>query len=216
MRKKYQLPAVAEIKNVRIDLERLQSECDKFADKYVDVRTANPHLCMNHEELIKHVYDNFHQINLTELDGDPLPYTDNVKERIRRKEEELYNKPTEDFLGSYFKEITDQFKADKMRVRITKLEPGKDIDWHIDYDPTYATRIIVPIYTNEKVRNKFRVRKEELDTHLEAGKAYFLNTGFAHAVINKSSEPRIALMFSLNGQEDIDHLTLEDNLDSAI
>jgi quercetin dioxygenase-like cupin family protein len=102
-----------------------------------------------------------------------------------------------------------------MRVRLTKLDPGKEISWHIDYDPTYAVRIIVPIYTNDKVRNLFRVKTEEIDVNLEAGKAYFLNTGFAHAVFNKSNEPRIALMFSLDGQRDIDHLALEDSLEKA-
>lgn len=211
-RRKYQLPPVAELTHIDIDLERLQQECDKFAHKYVDVVTANPQLCDNHMELVSNVYDNFHQINLTELNGEGMEYTDNVKERIRRKEEALYNKPTEDFLNSYFKEITDQFAEDKMRVRITKLDPGKEISWHIDYDPTYAVRIIVPIYTNDQVRNMFRVKKEEIDVNLEAGKAYFLNTGFAHAVFNKSDEPRIALMFSLNGQSDIESITLEDAL----
>jgi hypothetical protein len=214
-RRKYQLPPVAELKAIKIDLEKLQAECDKFANKYVDVITANPALCDNHMELVKNVYDNFHQINLTELNGESMEYTDDVKERIRRKEEALYNKPTEDFLNSYFKEITDQFIENKMRVRITKLDPGKEISWHIDYDPTYAVRIIVPIYTNEGVRNLFRVKKEEIDVHLEAGKAYFLNTGFAHAVFNKSNESRIALMFSLDGQRDIEHLALEDSLEKV-
>lgn len=214
-RRKYQLPPVAELKAIKIDLEKLQAECDKFANKYVDVITANPALCDNHMELVKNVYDNFHQINLTELNGESMEYTDDVKERIRRKEEALYNKPTEDFLNSYFKEITDQFIENKMRVRITKLDPGKEISWHIDYDPTYAVRIIVPIYTNEGVRNLFRVKKEEIDVHLEAGKAYFLNTGFAHAVFNKSGESRIALMFSLDGQRDIEHLALEDSLEKV-
>lgn len=203
MRKKYQLPAYAELKHINIDLEKLQVECDKFADKYVDVRTANPMLCDNHMELTKNVYDNFHQINLTVLDGNALPYTDNVKERIRRKEEFLYNKETEEFKSSYFKEITDQFTANKMRVRITKLEPGTDITMHIDYDPTYATRIIVPIYTNDEVINRFVIKNEVIETNLEAGKAYFFNTGFAHGVFNRSNESRIALMFSLDNQDDL-------------
>ena len=212
-RRKYQLPAVAELSHIKIDLQRLQHECDRFAHKYVDVITANPALCDNHMELVKNVYDNFHQINLTELDGDSLPYTEDIKERIKRKEEALYNKPTDDFLNSYFKEITDQFVEDKMRVRLTKLNPGKEISWHIDYDPTYAVRVIVPIYTNDKVRSLFRVKKEEINVHLEAGKAYFLNTGFSHAVFNHSDQPRIALMFSLNGQKDIEHLALEDSME---
>jgi hypothetical protein len=211
-RKKYQLPLIAELKHLSINLDKLQKECDNFAHKYVDVITANPQLCDNHMELVSNVYDNFHQINLTELNGEGMEYTSNIKERIRRKEEALYNKPTDDYLHSYFKEITDQFVEDKMRVRITKLDPGKKISWHIDYDPTYAVRIIIPIYTNNKVRNLFRVKKNEINLYLEAGKAYFLNTGFAHAVYNNSDKPRIALMFSLNGQKDIENITLENAL----
>jgi hypothetical protein len=91
-----------------------------------------------------------------------------------------------------------------MRVRITKLEAGKQIPWHIDYDPSYATRIIIPIYTNTMVENWFKVKGVETNVHLEAGKAYFLNTGFSHAVFNNSYMSRIALMFSLDGQDDLE------------
>jgi len=203
MRRKYQLPAYESLDQIKIDLPKLQKACDEISNKFIDVMTANPALCENHAELVKNVYDNFEQINLTELDGPPLEFTDNIKERIRRKEEALYKKPTEDFIDSYFQEITDQFLAPVMRVRITKLAPQTEIPMHIDYDPTYAVRIIVPIYTNFEVKNAFKVRNHLFDTHLEAGKAYFLNTGFAHAVYNNSDKPRIALMFSLDGQDDL-------------
>ena len=36
--------------------------------------------------------------------------------------------------------------------------------------------------------------------------AYFLNIGYPHAVINMSTKPRIALMFSLNGTEDLESI----------
>ena len=207
LRKKYQLPTVAQLTHINIDLPRLQVECDKFASKFTDVISANPALCMNHAELVKNVYDNFEQINLTELNGELMEYTDNIKERIRRKEETLYNKETEDYKTSYFKEIIGQFKASAMRIRITKLAAGKTIPYHIDYDPSYATRIIIPIYTTSDVENWFIVKNEEVNHHLEAGKAYFLNTGFKHAVYNKGTEPRIALMFSLDGQDDLENIS---------
>lgn len=207
LRKKYQLPTVAQLPQIEIDLTRLQSECDKVASQFVDVITANPALCMNHEELVKNVYDNFEQINLTELDGEMMEHTDDIKERIRRREETLYNKPTKLYEGSYFQEIVNQFKSPAMRVRITKLEAGKQIPWHIDYDPSYATRIIIPIYTNTMVENWFKVKGVETNVHLEAGKAYFLNTGFSHAVFNNSYMSRIALMFSLDGQDDLETIT---------
>lgn len=201
-RRKHQLPSIYDFK-LDIDLERLRRECDDIASRFVDVVTANPALCDNHVELVKNVYDNFEQINLTELDGEAMEYTDDIKERIRRREETKYNRPTELYEGSYFQEIVNKFQAPAMRVRITKLVPGKQIPYHIDYDPTYATRVIIPIYSNPGVRNLFKRKGIEEEYYLEPGKAYFLNTGFAHAVENTSNEPRIALMFSLDGQQDL-------------
>lgn len=205
-RRKYQLPVYAELKHIRVDLTQLRNATDRLAHKYIDVREANPALCDNHMELVEKVYENFNQINLTVISGDTLPYTANIKERIRRKEECLYNKPTADYTNSYFESIVKQFKAPAMRVRITKLKPGKEIPFHIDYDPTYAARIIIPIYTNPLVTNEFKVRNEIKSYYLEAGKAYFLNTGFSHAVFNRSNENRIAFMFSLDGQQDLESL----------
>ena len=206
MKRKHHLPLIAKF-NVNIDLDRLQQECNNFATKFIDVISANANLCKNHEELVKSVYNNFQQINLTEHNGELMEFTPSIKERIKRKEEALFNKPTEDYLNSYFKEIVDQFKSPAMRVRITKLSPGKEIPYHVDYDPTYAVRVIVPIFTNKGVKNIFKIKDEIKEYHLEAGQAYFLNTGFLHAVENQSDEPRIALMFSLDGQEDLENIT---------
>ncbi len=212
MRRKYQLPAFAALEHIEIDLPRLQQEADALAYRYTDVCSANPKLCEYHEQLVDSVYDNFDQINLTEHNGlqdigDP---TESKKARLRRnqtiKEEGFYNKPTPEYTGSYFEEIVNQFAHPAMRVRITRLKPGSEIPLHIDYDPTYATRIIVPIYTNEKVFNRFKVKKSDVTGYLEAGHAWFLNTGFAHGVENQSEENRIALMFSLDGQADLDNI----------
>ena len=191
--------------NLDIDLKELQSACDKLAEKFVDVRTANPMLCDNHMELVSQVYDNFEQINLT-TPSKILPHTTNIKERLRRREEHLYNIPTEDYTGSYFEKIITQLKAPASRIRITKLAAGKNIPFHVDYDVNYAVRCIVPIYGDKQVINLFK-RGGKLEAYnLENGNAYFLNIGYPHAVVNMSSKPRIALMFSLDGTEDIAHL----------
>ena len=207
-RTKYKLPTHGELSHIKIDLGKLQAATDILSAEYVDVKTANKMLCDNHMALSKSVYDNFKQINLTELNGEELPFTSDIKERLRRNEEKLYNKPNDKLIGSYFEEITNQFKCDKMRVLITKLDGHTDVPMHIDYDPTYATRVVIPVYTNEKVKNVFKVKGEKVETHLEAGKAYFFNTGFAHGVFNESDEPRIAFMFSLDGQDDITDIKL--------
>ena len=101
--KKQNLPTVANL-NLDIDLEKLREATDTLAEKFVDVRTANPMLCDNHMELVKDVYDNFEQINLTEP-SEILPYTASIKERLKRREEHLYNVPTENYTGSYFEKI---------------------------------------------------------------------------------------------------------------
>jgi 4-aminobutyrate aminotransferase-like enzyme len=93
MRRKHNLPSIARF-DIDIDIAKLQQSCDALANKFVDVMTANPNLCMNHEELIKNVYDVFEQINLTESNGELMEFTSDIKERIRRKEERLFIVPT--------------------------------------------------------------------------------------------------------------------------
>jgi hypothetical protein len=202
--KKQQLPSLANLK-LDINLDELRSECDALAGKFVDVRTANPMLCMNHEELVKDVYDNFEQINLT-TPSEILPYETSIKERLKRREEHLYNIPTPEYTNSYIERVVTQCKASASRVRITKLAAGKNIPFHVDYDVSYAVRCIVPIYGDNQVVNLIK-RDGKLEAYnLENGNAYFLNIGYPHAVINMSNNPRIALMFSLDGTDDLEHL----------
>ena len=202
--KKHDLPSIADF-NLDIDIIKLQEETDKLAEKFTDVRSANPMLCDNHMELVKQVYDNFEQINLT-TPSEILPYTASIKERLKRREEHLYNIPTENYTGSYFQEIITQLTAPASRIRITKLAPGKTIPFHVDYDISYAVRCIVPIYGDRSVINLFR-RGDKLEAYnLEEGTAYFLNIGYPHAVINMSDKPRIALMFSLDGTSDLQNM----------
>ena len=199
--KKHQLPSLANL-NLDIDLNKLQSEMIKLTEKFVDVKTANPMLCDNHMELVASVYDNFEQVNLT-TPSEILPYEASIKERIRRREEHLYNVPTPEYTGSYFEEVVTQLKAPASRVRITKLAPGKTIPFHVDYDVNYAVRCIIPIWGDKNVINLFR-RDGELEAYnLENGNAYFLNIGYPHAVVNMSKNARIALMFSLDGTDDL-------------
>ena len=199
--KKNQLPTVSNL-GLNIDLDKLRLATDNIASSFVDVRTANPGLCMNHEELVKNVYDNFEQINLT-TPSEILPHTSSIKERLKRREEHLYNVPTEIYTNSYFQDIVTQCKAPASRIRITKLAPSKMIPFHVDYDVSYAVRCIVPIYGGNNGINLFK-RNGKLEAYsLEDGIAHFLNIGYPHAVVNMSDKPRIALMFSLDGTDDL-------------
>ena len=201
---KHNLPTVADLK-LDINLDTLREATDRLNNEFKDVRSANPMLCMNHEELVKSVYDNFEQINLT-TPSEILPHTTSIKERLRRKEEHLYNVPTEQYTDSYFEKIIKQCQSSASRIRITKLAPGKMIPWHVDYDVNYGVRCIVPIYGSDNVINLFK-RNDSIEAYtLKDGIANFLNIGYKHAVINMSNTPRIALMFTLNGTKDIEKL----------
>jgi hypothetical protein len=198
---KHSLPTVKEL-NLNIDLDKLRKATDELAEKFTDVRSANPMLCMNHEELVKDVYDNFEQINLT-TPSEILPHTTSIKERLKRREEHLYNVPTDDYKGSYFEEIVTQCKSPASRIRITKLAPGKMIPWHVDYDVSYGVRVIVPIYGDNNVINLFKRNNKIEAYNLKNGVANFLNIGYTHGVVSMSKKARIALMFTLDGTKDI-------------
>lgn len=113
--------------------------------------------------------------------------------------------PLKIYQGSYIQHaIESQFKAKPIRVRLTRIKPGKDLSPHIDYGPDYAVRIIVPIMGTDNVTNLFWVKNEIKEYNLAAtGDAYFMNIGFRHAVRHEGTEDRICLMFSLAGQEDL-------------
>jgi len=198
---KHSLPTVKEL-NLNIDLDKLRKATDELAEKFTDVRSANPMLCMNHEELVKDVYDNFEQINLT-TPSEILPHTTSIKERLKRREEHLYNVPTDDYKGSYFEEIVTQCKSPASRIRITKLAPGKMIPWHVDYDVSYGVRVIVPIYGDNNVINLFKRNNKIEAYNLKNGVANFLNIGYTHGVVSMSKKARLALMFTLDGTKDI-------------
>jgi hypothetical protein len=198
---KHSLPTVKEL-SLNIDLDKLRKATDELAEKFTDVRSANPMLCMNHEELVKDVYDNFEQINLT-TPSKILPHTTSIKERLKRREEHLYNVPTDDYKGSYFEEIVTQCKSPASRIRITKLAPGKMIPWHVDYDVSYGVRVIVPIYGDNNVINLFKRNNKIEAYNLKNGVANFLNIGYTHGVVSMSKKARLALMFTLDGTKDI-------------
>ena len=204
MGNRHTLPTVKKL-DLDIDLDKLKAEVDALASNYIDVMSANPSLCENHVDLVKSVYDNFEQINLT-VASEVMPFESSIKERLKRREEHMYNVPTPEYSGSYIESIVQQCKAPASRVRITKLAPGKIIPFHTDYDVSYGVRIIVPVYTSPNVINMF-FRNGGVDSHrLEAGIAHFLNIGYPHGVVNMGEEPRIALMFTLDGVEDLGHI----------
>ena len=113
--------------------------------------------------------------------------------------------------NSYIKEaIESQFQATPIRVRLSRIRAGKFLTPHIDYDTTYAIRVIVPIQGDKDVFNVCWPRNIREEHNLVAdGSAYFLNTGYKHSVEHRGTEDRIALMFSLPTQEDVMSIVLK-------
>lgn len=116
--------------------------------------------------------------------------------------------PLDYYKGSYIeKAITSQFEATPIRVRLTRIRAGQYLTPHMDYDTTYAIRIIVPIEGDKDVYNHFWPKNKKVTYELKAdGSAYFLNVGYKHSVEHNGDNDRIALMFSLPSQEDIKEL----------
>lgn len=224
MKLKYKLPNYSKLK-LKFDIDRLRKEVSILNDRFTDVYSANGKLCVTHHNLAADTYKFFDQIALT-TNGKiekstseecfELLNLNSVKNRIRNNmtdqgmSEKGYNIPTEIYKNSYFEEIIGSFKSPAIRVRITKLAAGKSLTPHIDYDPSYATRIIVPIYSEPECLNQFWRKNILEETWFEPdGSSYFLNTAIKHNVANNSNKDRIALMFSLDGIDDIEHLIYE-------
>lgn len=224
---KYKLPNYIKLP-YQFDVAKLEENLQKVLGHFQGVMEANKYLCANNHRLVASVYDHFEQINLTVFNGvmsEDAPCTveaceavydaNSARSRLRREnvapelDERNYNLPTELYTGSYFEEVVKSFKSPAIRVRLTKLKPGKELNAHIDYDPSYAVRIIIPIRTNPGVINKFWRKSEYEELSLEAGCPYFLNTGVLHSVENSGTEDRIALMFSLDGTTDINQYIQE-------
>jgi hypothetical protein len=129
--------------------------------------------------------------------------------------EHNWHHPLPIYKDSYIKTaIEKQFKSQPIRVRLSRIKAGKYLTPHIDYDTTYAVRIIVPIQGTENVVNVFWPKNKREEHILDAdGSAYFLNVGYKHSVEHNGDYDRIALMFSLPDQQDIMSLS---NVNSRI
>ena len=221
---KYNLPYACRLSYIKFDLKKLRQALIPFLEEFTDIYQANKGLCFNHEELASLVKDHFFQVSLTtcsSFSGRGKAEYETIKHRrtetyrlaiSRRKDypeldEYNWNIPTQKFKDSYFYECVRQFKVPAIRVRLTTLNPGAKITPHIDYNVDYATRIMVPIYTNKKCFNLFWVKGQQMKLHIPAdGHPWFLNVALKHAVENLGVSSRIVLMFSLAGTEDIQHL----------
>jgi len=232
---KHKLPAFSVIEHLNLEellLEELVNTVHELEAEFVSVLETNKKLCGVNHEFARSVYENFFQISLTdsEFNADNVDmklcentYNDIHKHSksnsIRNKKfiseqsgsalnEREYGKLTDHYTRyrSIFDKVLSKFKGKTTRVRLVKLNAGTSLTPHIDYDPSYAVRIIIPIIADSECVNISWVKNEILSTTFVPGKAYFLNTGYKHSVVNFSKNDRYTFLVSADGTEDIDHL----------
>lgn len=232
MKLKHKLPPYANLVHLNLfknELDEMKNIIVESKHLFESVLEANKKLCGIHHDLTKQVYDNFFQISLTEskfnLDKTNLNQCETdaqnyqglkgfkLKKFLAERtgsgiNEKDYNIKTEFYLKNQlvFDKIIGKFKSIPTRIRLVKLNSGTSISPHIDYDPEYAVRIIIPIVSDDNCLNLFWVKNKIETINFIEGKAYFLNTGYKHAVINFSKNDRYTFMISLKGTADIETL----------
>lgn len=229
---KHKLPVCATLDHLELKQETLAKLQACVADsdaRFVSVYDVNKSLCGIHDVLASNVYNNFFQIALTTStfaeQSDACDAATSELQRLsksqavrRRKEltsesaspfnERTYTEKTPFYekYGDLFDEVLENVKGKKARIRLVKLAAKTTVPPHIDYDPSYAVRIIVPIISSPECINVFWVKNTIQSFFLKPGKAYFLNTGYKHAVVNMSDKDRYTFMITIDGTDDIQHL----------
>lgn len=131
---KAQLPLTFKL-NEQYDAQKLKAETDALFDKYA----------------AKEQHGRYHSggwdgICLHAANGD---YTET---RLLRDAE--FSKTEVLSIAPYFESILDSFNCDKLRIRLMKLAPEKNIFWHYDRTDSLdeeTVRLHIPVYTDPKV-----------------------------------------------------------------
>lgn len=235
MKLKHRLPVCTPLEHLSIDDNQLQSLIDIVHQQEAQFRSVleiNKQLCGIHHRLATSVYDNFYQIALTDSAAqntdttlEECEVTHNTlhngsgTQSLRKKlgassdttnplNERTYTVKTTMYqqYSSLFDGIFARFRGQPTRIRLVKLAAGTTVAPHIDYDPSYSVRVIIPIISPQDCINIFWERGEVKSYHLLPGVAYFLNTGYRHAVVNLSDVDRYTLLVSVDTSKDVDHL----------
>ena len=150
------------------------------------LRAENPHMISRRLEKIS---DPSHPLYIPEAD------------------EKLYDKRNENCKG-YVSEVLDMIEekiGHVTRTRYAVLMPGEEIKPHMDINTDKAIRIHVPLITNEKCVFGVKGKKTQVEKHMEAdGSVWFINQGYQHWVKNDGDQPRVHLVVSVVGQDNID------------
>lgn len=234
MKLKHKLPLIAELSHINLTNNELKEAVNlvkTLDNQFVNVIDANKKLCGIHHILASDAYNNFLQISLTDslintdttlddcvLEHDRLQASGRISSmKLKLQEvtsdysvynEKLYTEKTQIYHDNkkLFEGIFSKFKSKPIRARLVKLCAGTSVTPHIDYDPSYAVRVIIPLISTEDCVNMFWRKNTPESYYLKPGIAYFLNTGYRHAVINWSKTDRYTILVSVDGTEDINNL----------
>lgn len=237
---KHLLPTHSVLEHCSLDENTLQEmiQCvNELSSEFKTTIEVNKKLCSVHNDLTHSSYSSFYQIALTDtnVENDEISFEEldkinkklnsgsqvenyRLKQKLSTEENNPMNEST--FIvktdtykryQSLFDKILNKLKGTPTRIRLVKLQAGASITPHIDYDPSYSVRVIIPILSEKECVNLFWVKNNVEAITFKPGNAYFLNTGFKHAVINYSDKDRYTFMITVKTTKDIDHL-LNDNL----
>lgn len=235
MRLKHKLPVYSEIGHLSltdIQVQNLKQIVVEMESEFKTVLEINKNLCGIHHTLSTSVYDNFLQVGLTNsplnTDEVTLEQCDMINHEFqslgtvtamksRNSKSRDINSPlnertytvknnTYHKYAETFDDIFSKFKSKPTRIRLVKLNAGTIVSPHIDYDPSYSVRIIIPIVSPSDCLNIFWNHGDIVSFNMKEGNAYFLNTAHRHAVVNLSNQDRYTLLVSVDGTDDIDDL----------
>ena len=98
------------------------------------------------------------------------------------------------------------FKA-PYRTRISVMNGGNELNYHIDTDTSVLCRMQIPVQTAGSLF-QWKTKTEEVSLDMQLGHSYFVNTGWLHRVVNDSNNTRIVLIFGI----DYDNIPEKENL----
>ena len=221
---KYYLPLYCPLSKYQFDINQIQKEVDHLSNHWTDVLQSNQELSSNHSDLVKKLYNHYEEISLTSYNGNTknLATSFSNKQRpakskhneYKTKSSRRFDKPELDernydqitsiYKDTYIRKCVESLGGKSARVRLVKLKAKKEVNWHIDYDPSYAVRLVLPIYTNSQVLNFFKKKNQTYQVHIPSnGIPWFLNTGFPHRVVNNGITDRVLLLCSLMDCEEL-------------
>lgn len=216
------------------ELNQLKKLIGERESEFRSVLEINRNLCGMHHTLASSIYDNFFQIGLTdspistkanetsleqceieheEIAGSGIVSGMKNRERLSNDISSPYNEKNYSVKNSHyyrhanlFDGIFARFRGSPTRIRLVKLATNTTIAPHIDYDPRYSVRVIIPIISSVECINIFWEHSVPVSLTMKEGIAYFLNTGHRHAVANLGKTDRYTLLVSVDGTQDIEHL----------